>query len=98
MAEDKKPPPPSTLGSGAAARAAAALRSRRDRLDEAEKRDTGYKAGGSVKAPSPAAIRSYSREYDTQSPAGRNVHEGFAAGGMVGCKQTRGFGKARRGS
>jgi hypothetical protein len=98
-----------------------------------------------MKTPSPGAIRAYSKEYDTQSPAGKNVHEGFAgggrvspdlkpsnpspyggermlrpgqklrdakanrkeaeaegrryaAGGMVGCKQTRGFGKARRGS
>jgi hypothetical protein len=56
------------------------------------------KAGGTVKAPSTAAIKAYSKEYDTQRPAGKNVHEGFAAGGMVGCKQTRGFGKARRGS
>jgi hypothetical protein len=91
-----------------------------------------------MKTPSPGAIRAYSKEYDTQRPAGKNVHEGFAAGGMpsspppkpekqynpvpkpkfkltpaeqegmvkrnyaaggmVGCKQTRGFGKARRGS
>jgi len=97
MAEDKKPPP-QLLGTGGARQAASALTTHRDRLAEAEKKDTGYKAGGTVKVPSKAAIKSYSREYDTQRPAGKNVHEGFAAGGMVGCKQTRGFGKARRGS
>jgi len=36
-----------------------------------------------MKTPSPGAIRAYSKEYDTQSPAGRNVHEGFAGGGRV---------------
>lgn len=91
MATESKTPPPSLLGSGAAAKAAAAIRSRRDQLDDAEKKDTGYKAGGRVKAPSPAAIKAYSKEYDTIRPAGRNVHEGFAGGGMV----RRGYGKAR---
>lgn len=158
MATESKTPPPSLLGTGAAAKAAAAIRSRRDKLDEAEKKDTGYKAGGSVKAspkyeasrlytgpsgaqqyrgsavsrsrrgegtrditvfepgpgadrqasdyaselqretrgykaggsvkaPSASAIKAYSREYDTQSPAGRNVHESRGT--------RRGFGKAR---
>jgi hypothetical protein len=162
MATESKTPPPSLLGTGAAAKAAAALRSRRDQLDDAEKKDTGYQAGGqvrrelkpsdpspyggerllrprqqirdeidrftgkakvydkqaadakanrleaeregtryktggSVKAPSPGAIKAYSREYDTISPAGKNVHEDnrtknrYAAGGMV----RRGYGKAR---
>ncbi len=153
MATEDKKPPPSLLGTGAAAKAAAALRSRRDQLDDAEKKDTGYAAGGRVptleegpmkhwrkhigdevdrltgkskvydkqatdakanrkeaeaegtryatggvaKAPSQAAIKAYSREYDTISPAGKNVHEDnrtknrYAAGGMV----RRGYGKAR---
>lgn len=97
MAEDKKPPPPppQLLGTGAARAAATAVNTRRDRLEEAEKKDTGYAAGGT--ATSPAAIRAYSREYDTISPAGRNVHEGrgYAKGGLV-ATQSRGFGKARR--
>lgn len=97
MATEDKKPPPSLLGTGAAAKAAAALRSRRDQLDDAEKKDTGYATGGVAKAPSQAAIKAYSREYDTISPAGKNVHEDnrtknrYAAGGMV----RRGYGKAR---
>ena len=94
MADDKKPPP-QVLGTGAARQAATALTTRRERLEEAEKKDTGYAAGGSVKAPSQAAIKAYSREYDTIRPAGRNVHEGFAKGGKVPAR--RGYGKARGG-
>lgn len=44
--------------------------------------DDAYAAGG---------LKEYSKEYKMSSPAGRNVHEGYAAGGMV----RRGFGKAR---
>ena len=150
MADDKKPPP-QVLGTGAARQAATALTTRRERLEEAEKKDTGYARGGrvatleegpvqpirkqmrdeidrmtgkakvydkqaadakanrkeaeaegtryarggSVKAPSKAAIKAYSREYDTIRPAGRNVHEGFARGGKVPAR--RGYGKARGG-
>lgn len=103
MAEDKKPPPPPAglLGTGAARQAATAIKTRRERLDDAEKKDTGYAAGGTAKAPSQASIKAYSREYDMQSPAGKNVHEAgsgrrYAAGGLV-ATQSRGFGKARRG-
>lgn len=95
MAEDKKttPPPAGLLGTGAARATASALTTRRERLDEAEKKDTGYAAGGTAKA--------YSREYDTIRPAGKNVHEAgsgrrYAKGGLV-ATQSRGFGKARRG-
>jgi len=62
-----------------------------------------------MKTPSPGAIKAYSKEYDTQSPAGRNVHEDnrtkrrYAGGGYVKAqdaaggpaKVRRGFGKAR---
>jgi len=87
MAEDKKlappPAPVGLLGSGAAAKAATALRSRKDRMDDAEKEAVGYAAGG---------LKEYSKEYKMSSPAGKNVHENrYAAGGMV----RRGFGKAR---
>ena len=98
MADDKKPPP-QVLGTGAARQAATALTTRRERLEEAEKKDTGYAAGGSVKAPSQAAIKAYSREYDTIRPAGRNVHEDnrtkrrFSGGGTVSTR--RGYGKAK---
>lgn len=73
------------LGFGAAKKAADAVApaTRRSRLDEAEKKDVGYAAGGRVKAQSPAAIKAYSKEYDTISPAGKNVHERFAGGGRV---------------
>lgn len=66
--------------------------------------DEAYAAGGRVgTTPSQASIRSYSKEYDTISPAGKNVHEAgagrrYAAGGIVSTKQSRGFGKARRGA
>lgn len=92
MAEDKKPPP-QLLGTGAARAAATAVTTRRERLEEEEKKATGYAAGGS--------IRANSREYDTISPAGKNVHEAgsgrrYAKGGLV-ATQSRGFGKARKG-
>jgi hypothetical protein len=100
MAEDKKPPP-QLLGTGAARQAATAIKSRAQQLEEAEKKDTGYAAGGMAKAPSTAAIKAYSKEYDTIRPAGKNVHEAgpgrrYAAGGLV-ATQSRGFGKARKG-
>lgn len=56
-------------------------------IDEAEKKAVGYAKGGTVKAPSPAAIRAYSKEYDTITPAGKNVHEKTS--------KRRGYGAAR---
>lgn len=66
----------------ASAGALGTSRSRRKGVTE-----EAYAKGGTVKAPSTAAIRAYSKEYDTITPAGKNVHEKAS--------KRRGYGAAR---
>jgi hypothetical protein len=69
---------PHALGTGTAAAAAKAITSRRTRLQQAEEDAVGKKAGGVVRADAKDTD-----EYRMTSPAGRNVHEGYADGGAV---------------